>query len=70
MGALGARRAAGKGFRDCAQGDRRRCSRSWGPLDRRVPHGRARWTCLTLERLAEDGLARHFEGSKSTRYNR
>ena len=19
-----------------------------GPLDRRVPHGRARWTCLTL----------------------
>jgi hypothetical protein len=20
----------------------------WGPLDRRVPHGRARWACLTV----------------------
>jgi len=28
---VGARRAAGKGFRGCARGDRGRNSRSWGP---------------------------------------
>jgi hypothetical protein len=28
-----------------------------GPLDRRVPHGRARWTCLTLS-VNQPGAAR------------
>jgi hypothetical protein len=48
-GGVGARRAAGKGFRGCARGDRRRNSRSWGPPGQTsASRTSARWTCLTL----------------------